>query len=80
MLCFDQATFDILQALKEDHKKKRANNSAHADLAKLRLTGELPMGNTVKNVNQEEVNEVVYTVKLGIKGFLRQGLHWTEPG
>ena len=79
MLCFDQPSFNILLALKETCKKKHANNPAYADLAKVRLLGELSIRNPVGSVCEEEVEKQVENVKMCIKGFLREEMHWTAP-
>jgi len=79
MLCFDQSSFNVVHALKEACKKKHANNSADADLAKVRLIADLPMENTVGSLRKEEVDKLVENVKTSIKGFLRGEMQWTEP-
>lgn len=79
MLCFNKTAFDKLQVLAARWKEKHANDPSGATPARIILLSDLFLPTSVEKLGQKERQNLVETIKAGIRGFLTRELGWTNP-
>ena len=79
MLCFDKAAYETLNVLAKSCKEKYGDLPSYAKLARIVLVKDVKLKTAAAHLDANETEELVDSIKDGIKSFLNIQYSWQRP-